>query len=115
MSGKSLRGQLTRASMVTTLIALLLSAGALLAYELSTYRSAFVADLRTQADLIAQSTAAALVFDDPKVAQESLAVLRLQSRIRAAAVYRDTGPAFAVYTTAAEETTPAQSDAVGQV
>ncbi len=72
--------------MLTTFLAMLLSAVALLAYERITYRQTWVADLTPQADLIARSTATALDFDDPKVAQENLALLKSQPKIRAAAV-----------------------------
>ncbi len=93
----TLRGQLTLASMATTFVALLLTAGALLAYELNTYRRAWVEDLQAQADLIARATAAALVVDDPKAANEKLALLESRHRIRAAAIYRNDAPAFAEY------------------
>ena len=78
MSLPTLRGQLTFASMATTFVALLLTAGALLVYELNTWRQAWVEDLQAQADLIARTTAAALVFDDPKAANENLALLDVE-------------------------------------
>jgi signal transduction histidine kinase len=93
----SLRARLTWAAMFTTFMALLLCAGALLAYELSTYRNAWVTDLRTQADLISHASAAALVFNDPVAARENLSLLKLQPRIRAAAVYARDGSLFASY------------------
>lgn len=82
MKGRSLRGQLTRAAVLTTFLAMLLSAGALLGFELLTYRNAWVADMSTQADLIARATETALVFNDPKVAQENLALLKTQPKIK---------------------------------
>jgi signal transduction histidine kinase/ActR/RegA family two-component response regulator len=94
----SLRQQLTRAAMLTTFLAILLSAGALITYELSVYRSAAIADLRAQADLIARSTAAAVEFRDAKVARDNLALLRNQPRIRAAAVYGLDGALIASHT-----------------
>ena len=95
MKATSLRRELTRASMLTTAFVLLLCAGALLLYELVTYRNLWDADLRTQADLVAQSTAAALVFDDPKVARENLALLQAQPRLQVAVVYDRRGRLFA--------------------
>jgi signal transduction histidine kinase/ActR/RegA family two-component response regulator len=97
MKETSLRARLTWAAMVTTFMALLLCAGALLAYELSTYRNAWVTDLRTQADLISHASAAALVFNDPAAARENLSLLKLQPRLRAAAVYARDGSLFASY------------------
>ncbi len=97
MSRQTLRAELTRASLLTTLVALLLSAASLLAYELTTYRDALVADLRTQADLLAHSTAAALSFNDPKAAHENIALLRLKPTIQVGAIYQLDGRPFATY------------------
>jgi hypothetical protein len=85
---KSPRGQLTRAAVLTMVLATLLSSGALLAYELLTYRNVWANDLRTQADLMSRATAAALVFSNPKVAQENLALLKARPSIAAAALFR---------------------------
>ena len=65
----SLRQRITVVVMTTTFAALLLSAIVLLVYELRSYRSAWIADLTTQADLIANSSAAALTSDDPRAAR----------------------------------------------
>ena len=94
----SLRRRITLVVMTTTAAALLLSATSLLIYELRSYRTAWAADLTTQADLIASASAAALTFDDARAAQEVLASLRLRPQIEAAAVYSATGKLFARYT-----------------
>lgn len=103
MKSTSLRQQLTRAAMLTTFLAVVLSAGALLAYELATYRNAGVTDMRAQADLIARSTAAAVEFDDTKVAWESLYLLRKQPRIRAAGIYDAQGALLAFHTSTPDQ------------
>ena len=95
----SLRQQLTRAAMLTTLLAILLSAGALLVYELTVYRNAGIADMRTQAELIARSTAPAVAARDARSTWENLYLLRQQPQIRAAAVYGDDGALIASHTT----------------
>lgn len=100
MRPTSLRQQLTRAAMFTTLFAIVLSAGALITYELSVYRSAGVADLRAQADLIARSTAAAVQSRDARVARDNLSLLQRQPRIQSAAVYGLDGTLIASYTPA---------------
>ena len=110
MRRTSLRQQLTRASMMTTLGVLLLCAAALVSYELVTYRRTWVADLRTQADLIAHASAASIVFDDPKTAGENLALLRLQRRVQAAAIYKADGNVFARYAAAPSNAAPAAFD-----
>ena len=52
-------------------------------------------DLTTQAELVANSSAAALTFDDAGAARENLALLRLRPQIEAAAVYAANGRLFA--------------------
>lgn len=98
MRPTSLRQQLTRAAMLTTFLAILLSAGALITYELSVYRSESIEELRAQGDLIARSTAAAVETRDAKLAQNNLSLLRNQPRIRSAAVYGRDGAMVASYT-----------------
>jgi signal transduction histidine kinase/ActR/RegA family two-component response regulator len=84
--------------MLTTFLAILLSAGALITYELSVYRSESIEELRAQGDLIARSTAAAVETRDAKLAQNNLSLLRNQPRIRSAAVYGRDGAMVASYT-----------------
>ena len=95
--------------MLTTLVALLLSAGSLLVYEFYSFRDAWVADLRTQAELIARSTEAAVVFNDAKAARENLALLKHQPRVRAAAIFQANGVRFAGFAAGAAEP-PARAD-----
>lgn len=85
--------------MLTTFFAVLLSAGALLTYELVVYRQAGVTEMRTQADLITRSTAAAMELKDPRAAWENLYLLKQQPRIVAAAVYGPDGALIASHTT----------------
>jgi CheY-like chemotaxis protein len=51
----------------------------------------------TQAQLIGGTTAASLTFDDSKVAQENLDLLRFRPQVRAAAIYDARGEIFARY------------------
>jgi two-component system, sensor histidine kinase len=110
VSQTSLRAQMTRASMLTTLVALLLSAGSLLIYEFLSFRGAMVDDLRTQAELIAHATEAALVFNDPKAASENLAVLKQRPRVRAAAIYQANGRPFATFAADPSDSAPGRPD-----
>ncbi|MCM5678788.1 ATP-binding protein [Schlegelella sp. S2-27] len=82
---------------MTTCVALLLSATALLIYELRAYRDAWVADLATQAHLLAGASVPALFFDDARAAGQDLALLRHRPQITAAAVYTANGELFAHY------------------
>jgi len=98
----SLRRKVTWVVLSTTLAALVISAAALLVYELLAYRAGWVQDLTTQADLVARSSAPALAFDDAKTAHDNLAPLRLRPQIEAAAVYRTDGRLFAQYAASAD-------------
>ncbi|MGS5087031.1 ATP-binding protein [Hydrogenophaga sp. A37] len=97
MKSTSLREQIVRAAMQTTAVAMLLSAGALFLYEWVSNRQAWVADLRTQAGLLAGASVAALEFDDPKAARENLGLLKSQPRIEWAALYDARGALFAAH------------------
>lgn len=97
MRPRALRSELARASFITTLVALLLTAGSLLLYGLVSYRHALVDDATAQAEFLAYSTASAVVFDDRKVASEHLALLQLKPSIRSATLFMATGEEFATY------------------
>ena len=78
-------------------VALLLSAAALLAYELRSYRTSHIAELRTQARMLASGSVAPLTFNDPAAVTEDLALLELHPQVVMAAVYRANGQLFASY------------------
>ncbi len=87
-----------RLVLTTTLLALLLTAGSLLVYELRTNRSGWIEDLQTQSDLVASTTLPALMSGDARAAREALALLGLRPQIEAAALYEVSGRLFASYT-----------------
>ncbi|HUR93285.1 MAG TPA: ATP-binding protein [Gemmatimonadales bacterium] len=76
---------------------LVLAGGAVVAYELTTYRPRLVADARTQADLIRVNSTAALQFNDDKAAAENLATLRARPEILGAALFDADGRMVARY------------------
>jgi PAS domain S-box-containing protein len=94
---RSIRYKLSLAILLTTMTALLVSGISIIFYDLGDYRERTFEDLRTQADLIGQASAAALQFEDPAVAEQTLALLRLRPQIRAAAIYTPDGGQFARY------------------
>ncbi|MFG6430691.1 ATP-binding protein [Pelomonas parva] len=96
---RSLQRRLLGVTMLTSLVALFVALGAMVAYDLHAYHHGWMSELQTQAELLGRSTAPALEFDDHKVASENLAVLRLQPKIRAAALYGTDGTLFASYDT----------------
>ena len=98
----SIRRKLTVVMLSTAVVALLVTATAMIIYEARTYHQTWVDDLVTQAEIIGKTSAPALSFDDPKAARETLAVLRLRPLVTAAAIYTADGRLFAEYTTDAD-------------
>ncbi|HJV97006.1 MAG TPA: histidine kinase dimerization/phospho-acceptor domain-containing protein, partial [Albitalea sp.] len=93
----SLRHKVMVVVLSTTVVALMLSATALLIYELRSFQLSWLNDLQTQADIVGRVSAAALAFDDRADATASLALLGLRPQITAAAIYRADGDLFATY------------------
>ncbi|WP_075796416.1 ATP-binding protein [Massilia putida] len=94
---RSIREKLVTIVMSTTLAALAVSVGTVVAYDLRSYKSALLNDLATQAELVGHMTSAALAFDDGRLARENLALLRSRPSVRAAAIYDEHGALFATY------------------
>jgi len=94
---RSIREKLVTIVMSTTLAALVVSVGSVVAYDLRSYRRALLNDLATQAELVGHMTSAALAFDDARLAGENLALLRSRPSVRAAAIYDEHGALFATY------------------
>ncbi len=102
----TLRSQLTRASLLTTFLVLLVCSTALLTYEYVITRAGWADEMRARADFIAHNSTPALVFNDPRSAQENLSLLRLQERIEAAAVYDKDGRVFAFFRRQGQDPVP---------
>ena len=98
----SIRRKLTFVMLTTAVVALLVTASAMIFYEARTYHQTWVDDLVTQAEIIGKTSAPALSFDDPKAARENLSVLRLRPLVTAAAIYTADGRLFADYTTTSQ-------------
>ena len=94
---RSLRAKLMFVVLITTACALAFASIALALYEAGTYDTALVNDLETQAEILGRASEAALAFDDPRVATENLAALRLRPQVQAAALYDENGTLFATY------------------
>jgi signal transduction histidine kinase len=109
----SVRHKLAGLVLVASLAALLVAIAAMVVYDLRLYHQSWIADLTTQAELLAGTTAPALAFNDPGVAKENLALLRYRPRMRAAAIYDARGRLFATYTPQGEIQFPALPEADG--
>ncbi len=83
--------------LVTTFVALLVSAIALLSYEARGYREFLLSDVTTQADILARTSAPALAFNDRAAATATLAMMSSRPVIDAAAIYTADGELFATY------------------
>jgi signal transduction histidine kinase/ActR/RegA family two-component response regulator len=94
---RSIREKLVTIVMSTTLAALVVSVGTVVAYDLRGYQRSLENDLATQAELVGHMTSAALAFDDARLARENLALLRTRPSLRAAALYDEKGKLFAAY------------------
>ncbi|MCG2586402.1 ATP-binding protein [Massilia sp. TS11] len=95
--GGSLRQQMLRVAMLTTLAALLVSIAGVIAYDLRQFHRAMVGELAAQAQLIGHMSLPALVYDDARLAQENLALLALRPAMRGGALYTGEGRLFAAY------------------
>src|SRR5476649_99164 len=91
----SVKRKLQAIIMSTVIAALLLSCGALLAYEALGLRSSMKANLRILAQMIAENSTAALSFADQSAARELLRSLDAQPAVRAAGIYSADGKLFA--------------------
>ena len=93
----SVRRKTMAIALATTVVALLINAVALLAYEVRTLRETYLADLQTQAEILGRASAAAIAFKDQKGAVEGLSMLRARPDIEIAALYTADGSLFASY------------------
>jgi len=77
--------------------ALLTACVAFIGYDLATFRAIEVSNLSTQAQMAASNSVSALLFDDPRAAQNTLSALKTAPNIKSAGIYRSDGHPFAVY------------------
>ncbi len=83
--------------LVTTFVALLVSAIALLSYEARGYREFLLSDVTTQADILSRTAAPAVAFNDRAAATATLAMMSSRPAVEAAAIYTANGELFASY------------------
>lgn len=93
----SLRHKLMRAIWLTSGLAFVLSALAMLAYEQMTYQPRLARELNAKADLLSLNLHAALNFNDAQAADENLAAMKNMPEVVLACVFRPDGAVFATY------------------
>ena len=94
----SISRRLTWMNMLVSGIALLIAGVAFAAYDLATFRSATVRELSTEARMVASNSVTALLFNDPRAAEDTLAALRASPEVMLAQIYTADGRLFAAYT-----------------
>lgn len=93
----SIRNKQTLIIMLTSSVALLLACASFIAYDVVTFRRELSARITILADAIGNNCAAAIDFNDPDTAKETLAGLRADDHIVAASVYSADGRIFTTY------------------
>jgi signal transduction histidine kinase len=83
--------------MATTSAALLLSGVGIVILDSILFRSYLNLDLSALSRIIADNSTAAIAFDDPQAAVETLSALRARTHIVAACIYRKDGTTLATY------------------
>lgn len=89
--------KLMRVILLTSGAVLLLTCAAFFTYEFFTFRESTVSQLRTLGEIIAINSTAALAFDDPDDASETLNALRVEKHIVSACLYDKEGKIFSHY------------------
>ncbi len=112
LAHKSVRGKMMRIVLLTTAIALFAAGAGMLTHDLSVYRDSWVADLDTQASILATSSAAALIAGDRSVAARNVAALQARPTVLVAAMYSTNGRLFASFVRTGEPPPPLQLQAV---
>ena len=96
-AARSIRTRLLLVVLATTMTALVTAAAAMVAYDIHDYRRTLTEDLSTQAEIIGQASAPALLFDDRGAAARTLSSLKAKSNVVAGALYTARGGLFAYY------------------
>jgi PAS domain S-box-containing protein len=92
-----IRRKLLLLIMATTAAALLLSGLGITISDSILYRSSLQRDLNALAQIISDNSTAALAFEDPHSAAETLSALRARKHLVAACIYRPNGTVLAEY------------------
>jgi len=95
----SIKRKIMTVTMLTYVAVLVMAVAAFMFYDLSTYRESMRRNLGTLAHVTAENCTAALAFGNDKDALETLASLRLEPQIVAAALYDSNGKLFVQYPT----------------
>ena len=95
--GMQIKTKLVMIIVITSLAALLIQAAGFIVYERMRVKDELVRDLSSLARIVADRSTAALIFNDDKVAIETLGALKVKRPITAACLYDAEGKVFARY------------------
>jgi PAS domain S-box-containing protein len=95
----SIKRKIITVTMLTSIAVLTVAIGSFMAYDLSTFRESMRRNLVTVAQLTAENSTAAVAFGNEKDASDTLASLRFEPEIVAAALYNSQGKLFVSYPT----------------
>jgi signal transduction histidine kinase/ActR/RegA family two-component response regulator len=93
----SIKRKLTLMTMLTSSIALVLSAASFLIYDLVSFRQQLTRDLMTQAEIISYNGSAAMAFNDERSANVVLAGLKAKDDVVSAVLFDADGKIFVSY------------------
>ncbi len=93
----SIKRKLVLIIMLTSCVVLLLAGAALITYEVVSFRRDMPRDLAVTAEMIGFNCSAAISFNDPEAAEQTLKGLQAQPHIVAACVYDKAGKVVATY------------------
>ena len=102
----SVRHKITAITLFTILVVSLLSSIVYVIIEGGRARDAVVKEMKTIAGIVADNSTAALVFNDPASADETLSALKAEPDIIGAAIFRKDGSLFATYAVARPDSRP---------
>ena len=92
----SIRHKLTALLMIMSSAVLLLASAAFVTWDFYRFRAEMEVDIATQAGLVLDNTAAAVTFNDPEAARETLEMLSIDPHIQLACLYLPNGQLFAL-------------------
>ncbi|MBI3890964.1 MAG: response regulator [Candidatus Wallbacteria bacterium] len=102
----SIQRKLLFITMLTSSVALLMACGIFLSYDILAFRVTMVRKLITLARTSGTNCTAALTFNDPKAAAETLGALAAEEHVKAAAIYDVAARPFARYRRAGAPANP---------
>ncbi len=94
---RSLSTKLRVVVLASTVVALIVALGAMIAVDLATTHRNRTADVEAQADLLGNASAAGVASGDARAVNDTLAVLRFEPEVRSAAAYDAQGRLVARY------------------